>query len=477
MNNFDFAEVDLHILNLLLNSDQLKLSEILELVPASQSLTKKSLAKIDNFLIDNNFSTIRLKRGIYCIQNTLRSEIQELVLKNFKYSKEDRVFLLLYKLITQGKVVLSQEAEHLQLNRKTLQLDIAHCRNILKNFNLSIKSRHSKYVELSGKEFPKYLILIKLVVKVIMKKEFFPYKNFYNELFTAEKIQHYRSLFEKIRILTGFNINFKYYCGIVSVFAISEAFPHLNKSSCTVKYISNEILEFLDKYILNFSSIDDPLLVKNIHMISRILAEIDIEFFSEEKLWSNSCKDAFKFMSIFEKVFGDLLPENKMILYNLINDSIYRKRFGLLEIVDNKNFQLHTTKSSFKTTVSNMLKFCNIDISENCFLKIILFLKSVSKPDILLLEKYPTKILIMDGTLNFWMGNIIRSHLLSFYELEKVDIEFFQDDVNMDLYDLVFRLEVPENRISHWKIPTEKIDWLDFTRNKSYFKKFKLKEL
>ena len=475
MNNFDFAEVDLHILNLLLNSDQLKLSQILNSVPSSESLTKKSLSKIDKFLTSNNFGTIRIKRGIYCIQNTFRTEIQELVLKNFKYSKEDRIFLLLYKLITQGKVVLSQEAENLKLNRKTLQLDIAHCKALLKNFDLSVKSRHSKYVEISGREFPKYIVLIKLVVKIIMKKEFFPYKGFYAQLFTKKNIPLYRDLYEQIRSLTGFNINFKYYCGIVAIFAISDTFPQLNKSKCLPKYVSCDILKYLEKYVDKFLKIKNTLVTENIYMISRIISEVDVDFF--ERRFQMDYNDANKFITIFEKVYGDLSNQNRMILYNLINNSVFEKRFGLLEIVDNNSFHSHVSQSVFKNTVSNMLKFSNIDISENAYLKIILFLKSIIRPDTLIPGEYPKEILIMDGTLNFWMGNIIRNHLLSYYEIDKVDIEFFQDDVDTKAYDLIFRLEVPENRISHWKFNSEKIDWLEFKKNRFYFKKFKLKEL
>lgn len=469
--SINFNEIDIKILNFLLHGETYTLQEILNEFSYSKSLIKKSLSKLDETLREKGFPSLRIERGIYSI-GTHKKEIIHLIKENIKYSKDERITHLLFNILTQGQINLTRIAEELGYNRKTLQLDLRTCKDILKTFNLSLESLHGKYIKLQGHHKFAYIFLIALLVKIILKRKMPAYESLYKTLFPKDKVKKYRDYFYEIDQIFPYILGFKRYCGIVSIFAIQENFPHLASKNFFDPFLSKEKI-FIEKYSKNLESLNIKLIKENVTILSYLLCEVDHSFYEDPLKIDSSTK---KFIHTFESVYYPLAPKNRMILHTLIKDSIFEKAFNILENQDIDSYLHIEEKDDFNIAIKTILKNCKIDISHRSYLKIILFLNSLEKKDNLK-SLPPENILILDTSLDFWMGNIIKSHLYRNYNLKKIDLKHFLENIKYETYDLVFTLDLPRDRYPKVNTTLIPIDWIEFGVNKDYFNRFPFKHL
>ncbi|MGL4308741.1 MAG: hypothetical protein ACRCRV_07595 [Cetobacterium sp.] len=468
MINYNFNEIDTKILLLLIHRKSIKLKDIFQEFTLSQSLVKKTLSKLDRNLTAMGFPSLHLTRGVYGILPENSKPIKKLLEINYKHSKDERIFHILFKLLQDKSLILAQESHLLNCNRKTLQLDLKEIRHFLKPFALTIHSLHGKHIQLRGTKEHFYYLFLRLMVKIILKRDIPFYKELYNKYFPKEKRDLYKALVSKINNLFSNKMGFKRYCGIAAIFSIYENFPHmLPKNRANPGKIGELLI-----------TLKEPLIMENLASIEYLLEEIHSDYFSSDdyKMHSNS----YKFIVIFESVFCQIPSKYKMILYNLINESIFEKRFNLLENGDKETFKGSTLcqTDNFSNVIGNMLEFTNIDISLNGFYKILIFLRHLAKFEPIYKNRvYNSKVLILDGSLNLWMGTIIKEHLLKYYSFETLDLVYFLDSQDYSNYHLIFKLEVPENRVPKILEPITKLDWIEFFNNKNYFDQFNFKEI
>lgn len=471
--NINFNEMDIKILNFLSFGGIYSLQEILNEFSFSESLIKKSLSKLDNSFKEHNLSTLRIGRGFYSIKSSQIKSVKSLIKANLKYSKEERITYILFFIITKGTVNLSKLAHEFDYNRKTLQLDLKVCKQILEVFNLSVQSCSGKHITFKGDIKYAYIFLIALIVKIILKKQIPAYEKIYKILFPKDKLKKYNNYFQQISIISPITMGFKRYCGIISIFTIYDNFPKL----IPINYLSNSFSKkedkIIKKYIYKLSLLNINLINNNQVILSHLLSEMDFIFY-ENPLRINS--PTKKFISKFEQFYYPLTPKNRMILHTIIKDSIFEKAFDLLENADIHSYFYIEEKDDFNISIKNILKNCKIDISYRGYLKIVMFLNSLEKKDNLK-SLPPENILILDTSLDFWMGNIIKSHLYRNYNLKKIDLKHFLENIKYETYDLVFTLDLPRDRYPKVNATLIPIDWIEFGVNKDYFNRFPFKHL
>lgn len=470
--SINFNEIDIKILNFLLHGETYSLQEILREFSYSKSLIKKSLSKLDETLREKGFPSLRIERGVYSI-TTHKKEIIHLIKENIKYSKDERITHLLFNILTQGQINLTRIAEELGYNRKTLQLDLRTCKDILKVFNLSLESHHGKYIKLHGEHRFTYVFLIALLVKIILKRKIPAYESLYKTLFPKDKVKKYRDYFYEIDQIFPYILGFKRYCGIVSIFAIQENFPHLAPKNFFSSFTPKEKI-FIDKYSAKLENLNIRLIKDNVTILSYLLSEVDHGFYEDPLKISSSTK---KFIYTFETLYYTLTPKNRMILHTLIKDSIFEKAFNLLENPDIGSYLHIEEKDDFNISIKTILKNCKIDISHRSYLKIIMFLNSIRNDNLKIEKNSIENILILDTSLDFWMGNIIKSHLYRNYNLKKIDLKHFLENIKYETYDLVFTLDLPRDRYPKVDTTLIPIDWIEFGVNKDYFNRFPFKHL
>ena len=106
-----------------------------------------------------------------------------------------------------------------------------------------------------------------------------------------------------------------------------------------------------------------------------------------------------------------------------------------------------------------------------------MFLNSIRNDNLEIEKNSIENILILDTSLEFWMGNIIKSHLYRNYNLKKIDLKHFLENIKYETYDLVFTLDLPRDRYPKIDATLIPIDWIEFDKNKDYFNRFNFKHL
>ncbi|MGX6591103.1 hypothetical protein [Cetobacterium ceti] len=455
----NFNENDIKILLLLVNTKTITLRELIQEVPISESLIKKNLNKINNTLLSLGFPSLRLKRGIYGILPEHISSIKKLITYSYKYSSEERIFYILFKLITEKKIVLSKESITLNCSRKTLQSNLKECKILLKKFNISTESLHSKYIIAKGKEIDFYNILLILFSKIIIKKESPFYKIYYTKYFPWEKLKLYKNLIKKIEEHLNISLGLRIHNKVISIFVIYENFKNI---------ISN--FKFQTKIIpYQLTFIEEELIQDNIFFLEKILEEINSTDYTHSIV--------YKFIITFESIFYELASKNKTIIYNLLVEAIEDYLFKMSDTSIFSISKITEPLSNFNKTIYNMLLFSQINISQDYFYRLIFYLKNLTKYENNIIYKYNNNLLILDNSLNFSMGTIIKEYLLKNYKLKDIHLLSSLYPFNPSDYDLIFNLNSPIDYSFQMEKNIINIHWEDILNDNTYFSKFNFKEL
>lgn len=459
----NFNELDIKLLLLLINKQSISIKDLIKEFPSSESLIKKNLTKINNTLLSLGYPSLRLKRGIYGILPTYVSSIKKLINYSFKNSPEERIFYILFKLITEKKIILSKETINLNCTRKTLQSDLKEGKNILKRFNISVESLHSKYILAKGNQINFYKLLLILFYKILINKDVPFYKNFYNKYFPENKYVIYKKFCEKIESVLEFSLGYNIFNKIFAIFAIYENF-----NSCLPNIICKKDPIFYKLLNLNIS-----LITKNINFLKEIIDQVDSKNYDILPLNSY----IFKFIITFESIFFQLNSENKMVIYNILNEATEDSLLNSTELL---TYTSNNTENftNFNKIIYNMLTFSNISISLNYFHKLIFYLKSLVQYEDNLIYKYNKKILILDNSLTFWMGKIIKEKLLKNYDFDYIHlISSFSTSFSLEDYDLIFKIDIKELPKLFSKKNVIQLDLEYILQENNYFNQFNFKEL
>ncbi|MEG0397926.1 MAG: hypothetical protein RR656_02450, partial [Cetobacterium sp.] len=306
----------------------MKLRTILENVSGSESLVKKCLRQLDIKLVSAKFPSIKVSHGVYEISSDNKKTILKLMGDNFSPSKDDRCYYILFKLLTNQSINLSQESINLDLNRKTLQNDLIECRKIAIKFNQSIESKSGSGIVIKGDFRDKYNFLQKILVLIFLKKDYPFYRNIYRTFFQEDEKNNIEELCKKIICLFPLKFSISCYYELLSILLIGEK---ISKNSRGINFddsekeLSSYQKEFLKKYKDELLSLNSELVNKNIVKISILLAKIDDESFGEFSFVEENIK---KFFIRIEGIHGRLSNRNRMFMYNLLITAIHEKEFS-----------------------------------------------------------------------------------------------------------------------------------------------------
>lgn len=477
---FEFKEKEYELLKFLLGKERVKLRTILENVSGSESLVKKCLRQLDIKLVSAKFPSIKVSHGVYEISSDNKKTILKLMGDNFSPSKDDRCYYILFKLLTNQSINLSQESINLDLNRKTLQNDLIECRKIAIKFNQSIESKSGSGIVIKGDFRDKYNFLQKILVLIFLKKDYPFYRNIYRTFFQEDEKNNIEELCKKIICLFPLKFSISCYYELLSILLIGEK---ISKNSRGINFDDSEKelspyqKEFLKKYKDELLSLNSELVNKNIVKISILLAKIDDESFGEFSFVEENIK---KFFIRIEGIHGRLSNRNRMFMYNLLITAIHEKEFSCSSGTMDYEKMDYEYENEFRKSIYRMAREYDIFIHKHSCYKIVIFLEMIIESEKRYHDSYYKKILVVDSSVNFWLGELVIKTLSKGYYYERLQVVSYFDDfksmIKEEEFDLVIRIDGYDDPFKELKIPVHKIDWIEFSKNREYFKKLNIKE-
>lgn len=177
----------IEILNLLINSStELNVEDLSNKVGVSKRMIRYDIDEINRYLRENNITEIDKKPNSPLRFNLSKEEeekvgelISSINIKNYIFSTEERVGILLYELLNSNKIYNYNEfQEKLSISKTTLVNDIKKVKEWLIDYNIEIIKVSNKGFKISGDESNIRKAMISLLID----------KSNYNIIETLEKI-------------------------------------------------------------------------------------------------------------------------------------------------------------------------------------------------------------------------------------------------------------------------------------------------
>ncbi|MGL5124359.1 MAG: hypothetical protein ACRC6U_00015 [Fusobacteriaceae bacterium] len=430
---------------------------------------KNSLNKIDNFLIYNSFPSLKKDNKHFFIRKGDTESISALLYTNFSPCKSDRISYLIFKLITEEIVNLTEISEYFKLNRKTLQLDLYSAKEFTQCYNLEIISINSKGLSLHGDLFQKYQLFIKIVLKILSKRVSPLQQEIYSLLCSPEDRIEILEIIKSLPKGKKFSLGRGIYYEVLAVLLINKKFSDIFPS------------EILEKKIMKFSEdiphdIINPLEKINVPEIQACKLNLSFIFaklyFRKDSALKFLHKSHFKFIEILEKEIGIIPEKQRYILFNILKLSTLRKNVMLDSYGDDTNDIDDSLMEILKKISSDM----NFQIYNQDLLRIYFFIKScVDLEEFFYKKKSSLTLLLLDGSLENWIGESIKKSLLDSYYIERIDVinffEYFSQSKH-DQYSFVLKLEIPPTFFP--ELP--QLNWKAFLRDPNYMENFGLEK-
>lgn len=429
---------------------------------------KNSLNKIDRFLIDNSFPSLKKNKNFY-LRTIDKKAISSLLYLNFNPCKSDRISYLFFKLITEEIVNLTEISEYFNLNRKTLQLDLYSAKEFAKLYNLEIISINSKGLSLKGDFFQKYQLFIKIVLKILSKRVSPLQQEIYYMICSpqdrSEILEVIKSFPKEKNFALGRGIYYEVFAVLIINKNFSNIFPPDRLEKNFVKFlwdIPQSIVESLE----------------NIPVLQIQECKLNLSFvFSKLYFGKNSSlaflhKQHFKFIEALEKEIGEIPEKERYILFNILKLSTLRKNVMLDFYGDDVN----EIDDILMVTLKRISVNLNFEIYNQDLLRIHFFIKScIDLNKVFYKKKSSFSILLLDGSLENWIGESIKKSIENSYYVDKIDVinffEYFSQKKHKK-YSLVLKLEIPPFFFPE----LSQLNWKAFLRDPNYMEFFGLQK-
>lgn len=354
----------LQILKLIKNNNKLTAKEIGDLFSMSPQHVKLYLDDIYSELYNSNSKNLKSDLLITKISNSKNSRNK--LKKNQEFSKNEKIFYLLFCLIKSRYLNLSNISEELEVTKRNLNYYLSEIVNILKKYNLKLKSTN-KGLQLIGTQYSIKKFTYFIILKFFIEKEFLPTK-IRNEMVCFLKVNNFvtvkKDLYKLISLICSEYTTHKTsacFC-FYFVFKAYEVLGEMKVKDMDEKYfIRHKPKHFEDNffkeivYFLKNSCFGD-LPTK---YLSDFIILVDLIHYYHKKFDPNILKQSKILRDIFANYMGDKVYHNKYF-YNLINPWL--------------------SYNNLKTSLSiEDLSFLNLNLNHICNSNVLQLTKDIQK--------------------------------------------------------------------------------------------------
>lgn len=430
---------------------------------------KNSLNKIDHFLIDNSFPSLKKDHKNFHLRTVDKEAISSLLYSNFTPCKSDRISYLLFKLITEEIVNLTEISEYFKLNRKTLQLDLYSAKEFAQLYNLEIISINAKGLSLQGDFFQKYQLFIKIVLKILSKRVSPLQKEIYYMICSPEDRNEILEIIKSLPKEKNFALGRGIYYEIFAVLIINKNFSNIFPSERLEKHFVKFLWDIPQNIIQSLENVPITQIQECKLNLSFVFAKLH---FGKNSSLAFLHKQHFKFIEILEKEIGEIPEKERYILFNILKLSTLRKNVMLDFYGDDVN----DIDDILMTTLKKISLKLNFEIYNQDLLRIYFFIKSsIDLNKVFYKKKSSFTLLLLDGSLENWIGESIKKSIENSYYVDKVDVinffEYFSQKKHAK-YSLILKLEIPPFFFP--ELP--QLNWKAFLRDPNYMEFFGLQK-
>lgn len=444
--------VELQIMKKLLNNQNLDLKEISKFFRISPTQVKNHIVCIDKFLQISMDSRIKKENDKYSIINYGKISNYLDTLPIITSERSTRIDYILVKLIIERQINLTEISTTLDVTKITIYSDMKCVKKILKVFNLSIISFKWKGTELIGKEKEIFRFSIEFFTKILSLD--FCENNLYSSItnyklgeylknyISIGQVNLYRLFVKEIVLDFEYTPDFYQFNSFVATLIYSLVCENYTEELNSLKLgIPNEIFNKYRK-IVEKNKVYNQIGLKKLNPFICILSSNDKTFFYSKNIFDNlinlSC-----FINEIQNLFNIKFSlDEKIYINTLLTTSIFKKRYFLsdylfldMEKFDDKFYE-------FKIIVNKYyLELYDEDIHQlyNYLIDI--------KNKIELEEKNLKKVILVDKSMNLWLGEKLKKLLIQNFNFIIVNVRAYHNIQNRNkAYDfMIFINSLPNS--------------------------------
>ncbi|MGL4864674.1 MAG: hypothetical protein ACRC3I_12110 [Cetobacterium sp.] len=431
------------LLKILLNGD-LHQNDLEKYLDLDLNSIKKNLKILDNYLFSHKLGTIKKYKNVYILEKFNKNSIIPLIELDLLSSK-DRQDILCIKLLIDGELNLEKMKLELDISRTTLQKDLKHLKEYLKQNEIKVESKNFKGIFLEkndrlnimhilcekimglfiGKEYlTKYQIKLLNEIDTLNISNFFEIFSKITKEFKIDKFKITFYALYSMKCIENLN-NFFIYEG--DVFQTHQEYSIILEQLEKMKLgLSFEFKKFVATVILKarYFPMFDLNLKKSFDIfIESLELKLELKLDEKENLTKRLTKKyqigylnkKYDLFWIRSKIKSNLQIEFANIIQNIINKSNIEMMYGDILGIADEILEFYIEKE-YSKKFKLLFIVQNIEGTENIYYKKILNYIRIFYPKI---EVY------IETTLDFKFGTIgeIQKYDLIISEFENIDFE------------------------------------------------------
>lgn len=325
----------LQILKLIKNNNNLTSKEIGDLFSMSAQHTKLYLEDIYSELYNSEASDIKSTTLIEKISSSKNSRNK--LKKTQEFSKNEKIFYLLFRLITDKYINLSKISDELGITKRNLNYYLTEISSVMKYYNLKFKTTN-KGLQLIGTIFSFKRLTYLLSLKFCIEREFLPIK-IRNEITAFLKIDDFyivkKDIYSFISLICSEYTTHK----MASIFSFYFAFK-ANENELKIADLNEQNFyrykpaHFENDFFKAIITLLKNTSFKNlcVNSIPELITIVDTIYYSHRKFEKEELRKSAQLRPIFAKYLGDHVYKNNNF-YTILNPWIYytnlRSRFNI----------------------------------------------------------------------------------------------------------------------------------------------------
>ncbi|MGL4569022.1 MAG: hypothetical protein ACRCU6_10930, partial [Fusobacteriaceae bacterium] len=417
----------------------------------------------------NSFPSLKKDNKVFYMKTEDKEAISALLYLNFSPCKSDRISYLIFKLITGEIVNLTEISEYFKLNRKTLQLDLYSAKELAQFYNLEIISINAKGLSLHGDFFQKYQLFVKIVLKILSKRVSPLQQEIYSLLCSPQDRVEILEIIKSLPKGKNFSLGRGIYYEVLAVLLINKNFSDIFPAERLEKHFMKFLWDIPQDILDPLENIPVPQIQACKLNLSFVFAKL---YFGKDSALGLLHKPHFEFIETLEKEIGEIPEKQRYILFNILKLSTLRKNVML----DFYGDDINDIDDSLMKILKKISSDLNFEIYNQDLLRIHFFIKScIDLKEFFYKKKSSFTLLLLDGSLENWIGETIKKSLLDSYYIDKVDVinffEYFSQKQKKE-YSLVLKLEIPPTFFSE----LSQLNWKAFLRDLNYMESFGLQK-
>lgn len=162
MKKTTLKSLDIDVINFILHNNDATIDELCNCFDVSPVNIRTVLAKIENFVSDNNLGKLLKSSGHYFFENnSIKLDFDYTEFLSEDIEKKERITYIVLKLILENSINLTNISRELNVSRITLNADLEFVKELIQDFNLSLVSVQWRGVFLEGEllQLQKFSIL------------------------------------------------------------------------------------------------------------------------------------------------------------------------------------------------------------------------------------------------------------------------------------------------------------------------------